>query len=368
MTKEPAAGRKRSLWLLPVELLATAALSTGLYLLVRMEFVWVLGGLAAGWLVTGLFRKARAAHAPNPTTRKTGQVLVGVGLGPVLAAQSIQEALPYLALLLAAVVIAFIGSIVVARAYGRLGGVDTLTAGLATLPGGIGIMASVAAERGGSPTLVALVQGARVALVVSIVPIILLIGGAPTVDHGDVPSLLPVDGEGYLVWALLLAGGLIAAGVASRLHVPVASLLGPMIFGLVAAVIFRAVASDADALDVPYLHSVVGQALLGITVGEYLAQNARVTRRAAVGGLAGVGVTMALSLVVALTLALLTPWSFLTCVLMTAPGGAPEMIVLAAASPSELHLVVIAQMARQVAVNLLMPLWLRIFRPPPAPA
>jgi uncharacterized membrane protein AbrB (regulator of aidB expression) len=75
---------------------------------------------------------------------------------------------------------------------------------------------------------------------------------------------------------------------------------------------------------------------------------------------------MVLSLVVAVVLAALTPWSFLTCVLMTAPGGAPEMIVLAAASPSELHLVVVAQMSRQIAVNLLMPLWLRIFRPPAA--
>jgi membrane AbrB-like protein len=366
--KKSAGGRSRSIWLLPAELLLTAGLSTGLYLLVRMEFVWVLGGLAAGWIVTALFRRAQLAHAPNATTRKTGQVLVGVGLGPVLAAQSMGEALPYLALLLAAVLMAFVGSVVVARAYAGMADVDPLTAGLATLPGGIGIMASVAAERGGSPTLVALVQGARVAVVVSIVPVILLIGGAPTVDHADVPGLLPVDDGGWLAWGLLLVGGFVAAAIATRLHVPVASLLGPMVLGLLAALLFRALVSDADALGVPYLHSVVGQALLGITVGEYLAQNARVTRRAAIGGMAGVGATMALSLLVAMVLALLTPWSFLTCVLMTAPGGAPEMIVLAAASPSDLHLVVIAQMSRQIAVNVLMPLWLRIFRPPPAPA
>lgn len=364
MKEKSAGGRSRNVWLLPAELLLTAVLSTGLYLLVRMEFVWVLGGLAAGWIVTAAFRRAGLAHAPNATTRKTGQVLVGVSLGPVLAAQSMDEALPYLALILAAVLIAFVGSVVVARAYSRMADVDPLTAGLATLPGGIGIMSSVAAERGGSPTLVALVQGARVALVVSIVPVILLIGGAPAVDHGDVPPLLPVDGNGYLVWALLLAGGFIAAAIATRLNVPVASLLGPMVLGLLAAVIFGALVSDADPLEVPYLHSVVGQALLGITVGEYLAQDARVSRKAALGGMAGVAATMVLSLLVAVVLTLLTPWSFLTCVLMTAPGGAPEMIVLAAASPSELHLVVLAQMARQIAVNLLMPLWLRIFRSP----
>jgi membrane AbrB-like protein len=366
VTKASPGGRKRNVWLLPAELLLTAVLSTGLYLLFRMEFVWVLGGLAAGWIVTAVFRRRQLAHAPNATTRKTGQVLVGVSLGPVLAAQSMEEALPYLGLLLGAVLIAFVGSVVVARVYSRAAEVDRMTAGLATLPGGIGVMASVAAETGGRPTLVALVQGARVAVVVSIVPLILLIGGAPTVDHGDVPPLLPVDGEGYLVWALLLVGGFLAAAVATRLKVPVASLLGPMILGLVAALVVGALVDGADPLGVPYLHSVVGQALLGVTVGEYLAQDARVSRRAAVGGMAGVVATMVLSLVVAVVLAALTPWSFLTCVLMTAPGGAPEMIVLAAASPSELHLVVVAQMSRQIAVNLLMPLWLRIFRPPAA--
>ncbi|RZU34156.1 AbrB family transcriptional regulator [Blastococcus saxobsidens] len=365
MRKTSAGGRSRSFWLLPAELLLTTVLSTGLYLLVRQEFVWVLGGLAAGWIVSAFFRKAALAHAPNAATRKTGQVLVGVSLGPVLAAQSMGEELAYLALLLGAVLIAFIGAVVVARAYARWGGVDLLTAGLATLPGGIGIMASVAADRGRSPTLVALVQGARVAVVVSIVPVILLIGGAPTVEPGDVPSLLPTDGAGYGSWILLLGGAFVASAIATRLHVPVASLLGPMVFGLVAALAYRALVSGADPLEVPYLHSIVGQALLGITVGEYLAQDARVKRRAALGGLAGVGGTMVLSLLVAVALALLTPWSFLTCVLMTAPGGAPEMIVLAAASPSDLHLVVIAQMSRQIAVNILMPLWLRIFRAPP---
>lgn len=358
---------RRSRWLLPSELSTTAALGIGLYLLLRMEFVWVLGGLTAGWLATALFRRARRPHAPNVATRKTGQVLVGVALGPVLAAQSTRDVVPYLGHLLGAVLIALVGALAVARAYARASGVDGLTAGLATMPGGIGIMASVAAELGSAPSLVALVQGIRITVVVSAVPAILFLGGAPA-TRGSTPSeVLPDSPVGYAAWFGLTITAFGAASLASRLRVPVPSLLGPMIFGILAAFATRIVTGDAQLVQLPYLHAVVGQGLLGITVGEYLAQDVRVPRRAVAGGIAGVAATMAISLSTALLLTLLSPWSFLTCVLMTAPGGAPEMIVLAAATPSEVHLVVITQLIRQMAVNMLMPVWIRIFGSFPSP-
>lgn len=361
MTRRPR--RVRSPWLLPAELTLTAVVSTSLFVWLHLEFIWVLTGLAVGWIVTAAFRRVSDVQSPNASTRQVGQVLVGVALGPVLAAQSMGDALVYLPLLLGAVVVVLAGSVAVARSYSRRCRVDGMTAGLATLPGGIGIMASVAAESGGKPALVALVQGVRVAVVVSVIPaIIVLGGGAATAAAEDLPDVLPDSLLGYAVWAALVAAAFVAAAGARRLGVPVASLLGPMVLGIVVAVAVRLSGPETGALELPYVHVVVGQALLGITVGEYLAQDSHTTRRAAVGGFSGVLATFALSLVVAVLVHALTPWSFLTCVLMMAPGGAPEMIVLAAATPSELHLVVFAQMARQIAVNALMPLWLRLFR------
>lgn len=352
---------RRSRWLLPAELSATAAAGIGLYLLLRMELVWVLGGLAAGWVVTALFRHERLPHAPNAATRRTGQVLVGVALGPVLAAQSTRDVLPYLGHLSGAVLIALVGALAVARAYARVSRVDGLTAGLATLPGGIGIMASVAAEVGSTPSLVALVQGIRIAVVVSAVPAILFLGGAPA-THASMPTqILPDSAGGYATWFALTIAAFGAAALASRLRVPVPSLFGPMIFGILSAFAARLLTGDAQVVQLPYIHAAVGQGLLGITVGEYLGQDVRVPGRAVAGGITGVAATMAISLSTALLLTLLSPWSFLTCVLMTAPGGAPEMIVLAAATPSDVHLVVISQLIRQVTVNILLPVWIRIF-------
>ena len=360
MTDRPR--RTRSRWLLPSELLLTGAVSTALFAWLRLEFIWVLTGLAVGWFLTAAFRRVADPQVPNSSTRQVGQVLVGVALGPVLAAQSMGDAVVYLPLLLGAVVVVLVGSVLVARAYSRACAVDGITAGLATLPGGIGIMASVAAESGGAPALVALIQGVRVAVVVSAIPAIIVLGGGAASGALDLPEVLPGSAAGYAVWAAMIAGAFVASSAARRLAVPVASLLGPMAFGIAIALAVRVAAPDAGSLELPYLHAVVGQALLGITVGEYLAQDSRTTRRAAVGGFAGVLATFFLSLVVAVLVHALTPWSFLTCVLMMAPGGAPEMIVLAAATPSELHLVVIAQMARQIAVNALMPVWLKLFR------
>ena len=354
--------RARSPWILPTEVLLTAVVSTGLFAWLRLEFIWVLTGLAVGWAVTAGFRRVSDLQAPDAKTRQFGQVLVGVALGPVLAAQSMDDALRYLPLLLGAVVVVLASSVLVARAYSRICCVDRLTAGLATLPGGIGIMASVAAETGGAPALVALVQGARVAVVVSAIPAVIVLGGGAAATASELPQVVPDTAAGYAVWAALVAAAFLAAGISRRLGVPVASLLGPMALGLVVALTVRWVSADAGSLELPYLHVAVGQALLGITVGEYLAQDSHTTRRAALGGLSSVLATVATSAVVAVALHALTPWSLLTCMLMTAPGGAPEMIVLAAATPSELHLVVIAQMARQIAVNALMPFWLRVFR------
>lgn len=354
--------RLRSPWLLPVELLMTAVVSTSLFAWLHLEFIWVLTGLAVGWIATAAFRRVSDLQAPNASTRQVGQVLVGVALGPVLAKQSMGEALVYLPLLLAAVVVVLAGSVAIARGYSRRCRVGGMTAGLATLPGGIGIMASVAAEAGGAPALVALVQGVRVAFVVSAIPAIILLGGGAAGGAEEVPEVLPDSAAGYVVWAAMIAAAFVASRAARRLHVPVASLLGPMALGIAVALAVRLALPAAEPLELPYVHAVIGQALLGITVGEYLAQDSRTPRRAVLGGFAGVLATFVLSLVVAVGLYILTPWSFLTCVLMMAPGGAPEMIVLAAATPSELHLVVVAQMTRQIAVNALMPLWLRLFR------
>jgi membrane AbrB-like protein len=340
----------------------TAGIGIAAFLATHMDIVWVAAGIAAGWLGTHLFVRLRGPQAPNPLVRQTGQVLVGVSLGPTLAGQSLSEVAIYLPLLVGAVAAALAGSIVIARAYSSVNGVDGMTAGLATLPGGIGVMASVAAEMGRPASLVALVQGLRMALVVSVVPLVsVVVDGEMTRE--SVPALFPGDLPSWVIWVVIVIAAFGAWRVAVRLRVTVPALLGPMALGVILAAAVRLSGADADLVELPFFHSVLGQALLGITVGEYLAQRSRSSRKAVWGGVAGALATLLLAGLLATVLYAITPWSVLTCLLITAPGGAPEMIVVAAAtSPEDLQLVVVAQLLRQIAVNALMPVWIRIFR------
>lgn len=346
-------------WFLPAQLATAAALCLGLYLISRSEIVWVISGVLAGAIVSLGYRRAGRLQAPNPKVRKTGQVLIGLSLGPAVAAQDMTGLVEHLPILIGAVVITLASSVALSRGYARVFRVDRLTAGLSTLPGGIGVMASVAAERGRPAPFVALVQGARVAAVVSIVPILITVA-----ESGPSPILEPLllsDGAMWLIYGALLLGAVLASGVATRLRVPVASLLGPLIFGIAVAVALPLISDGALSLELPYLHIIVAQVLLGITVGEYLAQPVTVTRSMLGGALLGVAGTLAVAFSLAVLLTWLTSWSLVTCILMMAPGGAPEMIALAAGTDAQIHLVVFSQLARQLTVNMLMPLWLYIF-------
>lgn len=358
MSPRPASARRSPL-LLAAQLAIAGALCLGLYLLTRSEIVWVISGVLAGAIVSLGYRRAGRLQAPNPKVRKSGQILIGLSLGPAVAAQDMTGLVEHLPILIGAVVITLASSLALGTGYARVFRVDRLTAGLSTLPGGIGVMAAVAADRGRPAPFVALVQGARVAAVVSIVPILITV-----TDSGPSPMLEPLllnDGVTWLIYGLLVVGAVLASGVATRLGVPVASLLGPLIFGIAVAVALPLISHGALSLELPYLHIVVAQVLLGITVGEYLAQPVTVTRLMLGGALLGVAGTLAVALGLAVLLTWLTPWSLVTCILMMAPGGAPEMIALAAGTDAQIHLVVFSQLARQLTVNMLMPLWLYIF-------
>ena len=352
--------------LLALELPVTALLCVALWMLTGSEIAWVLAGVLGGWLASLAFRLRGRAPRPNARVRKTGQFLIGIAIGPTLVAQNMAEVMPHLATLVTLVALTLAAAVAIGLGYARVFRVDRLTAGLSTLPGGIGVMASIAADRGRPPQFVALIQGLRVAAIVSLAPVLILLLEPERPDVARLPPLL-IDPGSWILYVLALAGAGGAAWLAARLRVPVASLLGPMFFGVVLAIALSALTEGEVALHVPYLQEIVGQALLGITVGEYLARRVRASRAAFAGGFVSVAAGLIAAGSLAVGLHLLTGWSLLTCFLMASPGGAPEMIVLAAASGAELHLVVFTQILRQLAVNALIPLWLRIFDTPSGP-
>ncbi|HJE57271.1 MAG TPA: AbrB family transcriptional regulator [Nocardiopsis listeri] len=358
-------GRPRSLlwW----EITTAAVLGTVAFAATGMAIVWVISGIAAGWSVCRSMRWAGRRAEPSHRVRTLGQAMVGAALGPALAVQDFAGTAAHLPAVFLGLLLILVGSVIIARLYARWTGTDRLTAGLATLPGGLAIMPSVAVEHGRPPTLIAMIQASRLTVVICAVPLLAPFLGE--VNEAPVTELLhlPTGIGGWVFWIVLLVLAPLAAMAGRRLRVPVPALLGPMFAAIVFTVALRVGGVDVAFLQVPFLQEVVGQVFLGLTVGEYLAQRARHSARQILGGLLGVAGTFVLALVLAAVMTPLTPWSFMTCLLVVAPGGAPEMVVVAAAVDADLHVVVLAQTVRQVAVNALMPFWIWLFdREPPS--
>jgi len=350
------------LLLLLLELALAAALSATVCTLTRSDIVWVVSGVAAGWAASALFRALGHAQTPNRPVRMLGQILVGVGLGPLLAEQDLAAVSGDLPVVVLSIGLTLLGGLLVAWLLSRTRTVDPTTAGLATMPGGMGLMASIAAETGRPAPYVALVQGVRVALVVSAAPMVVIALGHATHAGNHALTVIPDDGFGWFYWPALIIAGVVAAQLATRWKVPVPYLMGPMVAGMIAAFAIRMSDLGPEATILPSSHSIVGQILLGITIGEFLSQPAGLPRRILLRGFAGSVATVLLAFAGAWALSAATGWSYLTAMLVLAPGGAPEMIVLAAAVPDGLAIVVAAQLLRQIAVNALMPLWLAIFK------
>jgi membrane AbrB-like protein len=319
----------------------------------------VLGGVLGALAACRIARARNHPAEPSARIRKLGQLLIGAAIGPGIATQELSFSPGQLLLLSAGVLAILLASIAIARLYKAFAPVDGLTAGMATLPGGIGIMPSVAAEYGRPVGLVAIVQSFRMTLVLVLALVVFAFSEtqAGTVTH-TTRSLLP---QSWLYVLALLGGSVAASWAAGKARIPVPTLLGPLIYGCLLSLGLRALGVAPDLLAVPFLQEIVGQALLGITVGEYLAQRYRDGVAELAGGLAGVVATCGIAMLIALGMTAVSPWSFLSAFLMVAPGGAPEMVVIAAATGGELTLVLAAQTGRQVLVNILMPVWIKLF-------
>lgn len=58
----------------------------------------------------------------------------------------------------------------------------------------------------------------------------------------------------------------------------------------------------------------------------------------------------------------LTTWDWLTCLLITAPGGATEMILVALTMDRNVEIVTVGHLVRLIAINCSLPLWIYLFR------
>lgn len=112
----------------------------------------------------------------------------------------------------------------------------------------------------------------------------------------------------------------------------------------------------------PILIKLLGQMLLGITIGEYWGEKPTFQKRTIGYALISVAMTLAAGLAATLLAMQLTSWDWLTCLLVTAPGGAAEIILVALTLDHNVEIVTAGHVIRLIAINSFLPICIFLFR------
>ena len=330
------------------------------------SIAWIFGGMGAGVSVIKTHQLiSHKTFKPNKTGRKIGQAMVGLSIGFAIADSNLLAASSRLPLFIFLTLFMLLCGGGIGYFYSRISHTNLLNAMLATLPGGVATMSGIAAEYNRNVSLVAMVQTLRITSVVLIIP--LIAGISDRHIKQDTLTLQDYAIPNDLSYLLLLIFALVVAWggvkIAGKLRIPAASFFGTLIMGIV----FNSVIAYLPLLDnisftPPPVISLIGQILLGITVGEAWSNRVNITSKNIVYAFISVAMTIASGFVAATIATCFTSWDWLTCMLVTAPGGSTEMILVALALNHNPEIVTVAHSVRLMALNLSLPLWIFLFR------
>ncbi|UKO99878.1 AbrB family transcriptional regulator [Nostoc sp. UHCC 0870] len=328
---------------------------------------WIFGGIAAG---TAILQCCRIfyQHSPRPNrmARKVGMALVGLTVGATNANSdltSLGAGIPIFIVLTLFLLLCggFIGYI-----YSRLSNTNLLTAMLATVPGGVGVMSAIAADYDKNVTLVAMVQAIRVTSVVLLIP---FIARTAVGNDWNLPTLsvnsgwLNFDLSQLELLALALPITALIVYVVAIFKIPAGDFFGALLLGLTFNSVLGWLPFVSEInFNPPQLINIIGQTLLGITIGEYWGEKPTFSKRAIGYALMSVVMTLITGAIATILAMQLTSWDWLTCLLVTAPGGAAEMILVALALDHNVEIVTTGHLVRLIAINSSLPLWLFLFR------
>lgn len=324
---------------------------------------WILGGIGAGVLVFYLYRSFYNSEAtPDRQARKVGQLLIGLTVGFSLQQSSLLSLSSQLPIFILLALSLVCSGITIGSLYSHLAKTDLLTATLATVPGNVGIMASIAADYGGNISLVSLVQLIRFTAVILIIPVIARVSNPHDVGdtwHTLTRDLFTFDPRYTTILLVVLGVATLTARLGAQAKVPVANFLGAIATGIA----FNALLPDSE-FNLPPTFRVVGQILLGTTIGEYWSASAKPSKVTVAVALVPVALTFLAGFICAEVALFVTPWDWLTCLLVTAPGGSPEMIWISLVLHHNVEIVTAGHLIRLMVINLTLPALVALTRSP----
>lgn len=328
---------------------------------------WLFGGVAAGTVVLqGCRIFYQYSPKPNRTARKVGMALVGLTVGASTNYSDLATVANGIPIFVLLTFFLLICGTVIGYIYSRLSQTNLLTSMLATVPGGVGVMASIAADYNKNVTLVALVQALRVTTVVLLIPFIV----RTTVGNAWNPAIIPTSNNlfnfdisqlGLLLLVLGIIGLIVYLSILFK--IPAGDFFGALLIGIGFNPIINLLPFVQDIhFTPPSFINIIGQMLLGITIGEYWGEKPSFGKRTIVYAVLSVIMTLIAGAIAAMLAMQLTSWDWLTCLLVTAPGGAAEMILVSLVLNHNVEVVTTGHLIRLIAINSSLPIWLFLFR------
>jgi hypothetical protein len=287
-------------------------------------FLWanLPGGLISGAMIAvGIAVTAGRPLTMPPILTQTVLVLLGISLGSLMSRQFLQHISAYpltIALLaLATFCSTFFSSLYLQRAHGW----DQTSAFLAASPGALSQITMLAAEKGADVPAIAVVQTVRVIILTAALPLLLALTG---ISASSAPSTAAASTASPFELAELLAASVAVALLLRLIKFPASWMFGAMI----GAGLLHGTGLIEGGLP-PWVRAA---ALVGIgtLIGTRFARtNIKVLLghvRAALGSFA---ISILISAVFVVVIALTTPVRFADIVVAFAPGAMDAMLALA---------------------------------------
>ncbi|MBD2450160.1 AbrB family transcriptional regulator [Nostoc sp. FACHB-152] len=357
----------RQLIVLALEMLLALPLGIGLVKFHIGGIAWIFAGIAAGTVILqGCRIFYQYTPKPNRTARKVGMGLVGLTVGLSNSNSNFFNLASGIPIFIVLTLFLLLCGSCIGYFYSRFSKTNLLTAMLATVPGGVGVMSSIAADYNKNVTLVALVQAIRVTSVVLLIPFIARSAVGNYWNSATLPikyTLLSLERSQLelLFVALLLTALIVYLAIAFK--IPAGDFFGALLIGIAFNSLLHCLPFMGEMhLSPQPLINIVGQMLLGITIGEYWGEKPAFGKRTVGYALISVVLTLVAGAIAAILAMHLTSWDWLTCLLVTAPGGSAEMILVSLSLDHNVEIVTTGHLVRLIAINSSLPVWLYLFR------
>jgi hypothetical protein len=225
-------------------------------------------------------------------------------------------------------------------------------------------MSAIAADYNRDVTIVSLAQIIRVTSVVLIIPLIARVSTGnliTSVKSTSIDYFIPLQLEqlGLLLLALLLTAIAVYGGL--KLKIPTAHFFAAILVGIFFNPALALLTIHIHFIPPP-IFNLLGQILLGITIGEYWGEKPNLQPKLIGYSFLSMTMNLTAGFIAAFVAMQFTGWDWITCMLVTAPGGAAEIILVSMALHHNVELVTAGHLIRLIAINSSLPLWVYLFQ------